>query len=194
MNPGIGAIRAFRHQGVDEHGLCAMNAPVTLRRFRPGEELALFAVFHSAIHRVARRDYSPEQIEAWAPATLDMTVWEQRIRGINPFVADIEGVPVGYADLQPNGYIDHFFVSGEHARRGIGGMLMAHLLAEARRLELDELTSDVSRTAQPFYERFRFSVVEQRRPELRGVVIPNALMRRSMLQAHSPCPPSKGVR
>ncbi|WP_369825877.1 hypothetical protein [Achromobacter sp. HZ34] len=38
-----------------------------IRRFRLGDEPALFQVFHSAIHLIAARDYTPEQIEAWAP-------------------------------------------------------------------------------------------------------------------------------
>jgi len=58
---------------------------------------------------------------------------------------------------------------------------MSHLLHEARSASLKELRSDVSRTAQPFYERFGFTVVEERQPELRGVVIPNALMRLRVL-------------
>ena len=99
-------------------------------------------------------------------------------RAPNPFVAELNGELVGYADLQANGYIDHFFVSGTHARRGIGSLLMKHLLGEAKALGLSELSSDVSRTAQPFYEKFGFVVIEQRRPERRGVIIPNALMKR----------------
>ena len=109
--------------------------------------------------------------------TLDQDLWTSHIRGINPFVAELPGELVGYADLQANGYIDHFFVSGHHGRCGIGTALMNHLLSEARATSLPELTSNVSRTAQPFYAKFGFTVVEQRKPELRGVVIPNALMR-----------------
>jgi putative acetyltransferase len=146
-----------------------------------GEEGALFEVYYSAIHLVARRDYSPEQIQAWAPRDLDQGLWATRIRGINPFVAELAGEPVGYADIQADGYIDHFFVSGHHGRRGIGTALMNHLLDEARAASLTELRSDVSRTAQPFFERFGFTVVEERQPELRGVVIPNALMRLRVL-------------
>jgi putative acetyltransferase len=155
-----------------------MRTLVQIRRYREGEELALFEIYHSAIHLVACRDYTQEQIEAWAPRSLDSELWRSRIRGINPFVAELAGQLVGYADLQPNGYIDHFFVSGTHPRKGIGAQLMHHLLNEAKRLSLAELTSHVSRTAQPFYERFGFSVVEQRYPNVGGVVIPNALMRR----------------
>lgn len=102
------------------------------------------------------------------------------MREINPFVAECDGEILGYADLQQGGYIDHFFVSGEHPRKGIGSVLMHHILATAARCSMPELTSDVSRTAQPFYERFGFVIVEQRLPERRGVVIPNALMRRQL--------------
>lgn len=154
-----------------------MRSDVCIRRYRFGEEPALFEVFYSAIHLVARRDYSTEQIRAWAPRDLDQKLWATRIRGINPFVAELAGELVGYADLQANGYMDHFFVSGHHGRRGIGTALMNHLLREARPASLTELTSDVSRTAQPFFESFGFTAVEERQPELRGVVIPNALMR-----------------
>jgi hypothetical protein len=42
-----------------------------VRKFRVGDEAALFRVYYSAIHQVASRDYSPVQIEAWAPADLD---------------------------------------------------------------------------------------------------------------------------
>lgn len=156
-----------------------MKPAIHMRRWQPGEERALFDVFHTAVHLVASRDYTPEQIDAWAPADLDPALWRERMDSINPWVAVLDSEIVGYADLQPNGYIDHFFVSGRHAGRGIGRMLMEHLLREAALQSMAELTADVSRTAQPFFERFGFVVVEQRYPERRGVVIPNALMWRT---------------
>jgi putative acetyltransferase len=149
-----------------------------IRRHEEGEEAALFDVYYSAVHLVASRDYSPAQIQAWAPRNLDPVLWERTIRAINPFVAELDGQIVGYADLQSSGYIDHFYVSGNYSRQGIGTMLMKHLVNEASAQGMPELTSDVSRTAQPFYEKFGFEVVEHRLPVARGVEIPNALMRR----------------
>jgi putative acetyltransferase len=151
-----------------------------IRPFRPGDERALHAVFCSAIHGIASRDYAPEQIQAWAPLDLDDALWADRMRGISPFVVRDGDDLVAYADVQPNGYIDHFFVAASHARRGVGSMLMRHLheAADAQRIQL--LSSHVSRTAQPFFERFGFAVVEQRVPVLRGVVVPNALMHKHL--------------
>jgi putative acetyltransferase len=152
-----------------------------LRRFRPGDEAALHRVHFSAVHVTAARDYTPEQLEAWAPATADQAAWAMRMQGINPFVVEINGIIAGYADVQPTGYIDHFFVSAEFPRQGVGRCLMEHILKEAARLELSALTSDVSRTAQPFFERFGFRVIEQRQPVRHGLTIPNALMRKDLL-------------
>lgn len=94
-----------------------MTTTPYIRRSRPEESPALFKVFYSAVHLVASADYTPEQIEAWAPKEMDATLWEQHILGLNPFVAELDGEVVGYADLQPNGYMDHFFVSGHHSKR-----------------------------------------------------------------------------
>lgn len=151
-----------------------------VRKFRVGDEAALFRVFFSAIHRIASRDYDAAQIAAWAPADLDPGVWEARIRTIDPFVIEADGVLVAYADLQPNGYIDHFFVAGDYARKGAGRLLMETIHDHAGRQRLPWLTSDVSRTAQPFFAHFGFEVVEQRLPVVRGVVVPNASMRKML--------------
>lgn len=155
-----------------------MEQRIHIRRYERGEEPALFEIYCTAIHLVASRDYTAEQVQAWAPLDFDSVLWRDTIRHINPFVAELAGELVGYADVQSNGYIDHFFVSGRHPRRGIGTLLMQQILDEARALGIETLTSDVSRTAQPFFERFGFVVVEQRSPVLRGIVIPNALMQR----------------
>jgi putative acetyltransferase len=157
-----------------------LSTPAHIRRYQPGEEASLFDIYFTAIHLVASRDYTAEQVEAWAPRQLDSVLWKNRIREINPFVAELNGELVGYADVQSSGYMDHFFVSGNHPRRGIGSLLMGRILAEAASLGVSLLTSHVSRTAQPFFERFGFVVKEQRCPEVRGVVVPNALMCRNV--------------
>lgn len=147
-----------------------------IRDFAIGDEPDLYAVFHSAIHEVACADYTQEQVNAWAPQDLDPERWAERMRSISPFVAEIDNKIVGYADVQPSGYIDHFFVSGSAGRRGVGGALMQRIHETAKALGTGELTAHVSRTAQPFFEKFGFRVVEQRDLEIQGVVLRSALM------------------
>lgn len=151
-----------------------------IRHFCEGDEAALFQVFSSAIREIASRDYTPAQVEAWAPKDPDWTAWNTRIRNIEPFVALLDDQIVGYADVQASGYIDHFFVSGFHSGKGIGQRLMDRLVQEATDHKYDELTSHVSKTAEAFFIRNGFEIVERRHSISRGVELPNALMRRRM--------------
>ena len=153
---------------------------LTLRRWRPGDEAALWQLKYRTIHSINRRDYSAAQCAAWAPEDLDPVLWQQRVAGMDPFVAELNGELAGFADLQADGYIDHFFVSGSHARQGVGTRLMMCLHEEARLLGIGELTADVSKTAEPFFALHGFHVEEIRYPVRRSVMIPNALMRKKL--------------
>src|SRR3954471_11775553 len=132
-----------------------------VRQFQIGDELALHEVFYSAVHTLAANDYSAEQREAWAPGAFDVKSWTERMRRLRPFVVESEERIVGYADLQEDGYIDHFFVAGDQARRGVGRLLMMSIRERAASLGLASLFSDVSRTAEPFFAHFGFRVSER---------------------------------
>ncbi|TXD56100.1 GNAT family N-acetyltransferase [Ralstonia sp. TCR112] len=152
------------------------HPPVVIRAFRPGDEPLLHAVFHSAVHGIASRRYSPEQCEAWAPTDYDVAQWGERIRRIQPFVVERARRPVAYADLQANGYIDHFFVSGDHARQGIGQQLMSHILGLAAQRDVPRVQAHVSLSAEPFFARNGFEVIARQTVTVRGVLLDNALM------------------
>jgi putative acetyltransferase len=153
---------------------------IALRDFQAGDEPALRAVFHSAIHEVAIRDYTPVQVDAWAPPEYDAQAWAARVQALAPFVALVDGRVSGYADLQANGYVDHFYVAGWAGGQGVGGALMRRILARAQELEIGELTSHASLTAQPFFAHFGFALVEHRVVDVRGVEMRNAAMRKGL--------------
>jgi putative acetyltransferase len=150
---------------------------IAVREFRAGDEPAPSGVFFSAVHEAACADYTPEQIEAWAPRECDSAAWAARMQGIQPFVAERGGVIVGYADVQADGYIDHFFVAASAARSGVGASLMRRMHQTAALCGTALLTSNVSLTARPFFEKFGFEVVEPQTVTVRGVALTNFRMR-----------------
>jgi len=155
-----------------------MAKEIVIDYFQPGEESALWEVFHSAIHSIASKDYSEEQVNAWSPANPDRVQWAERIRGINPFVAKRAGVIVGYADVQADGYIDHFFVSAAAARQGVGSALMRKLHEAAVQGNLSTLFSNVSLTAQPFFEKWGFVILSRQSVSTGGVIMENFRMKK----------------
>lgn len=160
-----------------------LQPALQLRRFVAGDAAALHRVFHGAVHQTASRDYTPAQVQAWAPDDLDMAAWDAHMRVIQPFVVERAGEIVGYADLQPDGLIDHFFVAAPHGGMGVGQLLMDRIHEEAGRLGLAELHADVSLSAEGFFARNGFAVVERRLPVRRGVSLPNARMRKPLAAA-----------
>lgn len=149
-----------------------------LRRFRAGDEAALFCVFCSSIRDIASRDYTPQQISAWAAEDIDVHRWAGLMRKLQPFIVEIAGGIAGYADVQSDGYIDHFFVSGKYPCQGVGRLLINAIEEEAGRRGLSELTAQVSKTAEPFFRHLGFVVLRRGGPVRRGVILENALMRK----------------
>src|SRR5690554_6201508 len=85
---------------------------ITIDAYRPGFDEDLWQVYYTAIRQVCVDHYSRPQIEAWAPDDLDQHIFSSKMRELKPYVAFIGDVIVGYADLQVDGYIDHFYVHG----------------------------------------------------------------------------------
>ena len=115
-----------------------------VRKFREGEEKELWKLFYSTIHNVNIQDYDKAQIAAWAPDDLDINVAIQKFREIDPFVVIQEGKIIGYADIQSDGYIDHFYCHHEFQGQGVGSALFATLEKEAKDNGILKMYSNVS--------------------------------------------------
>lgn len=152
-----------------------------IRPYQRGEEARLRAIFHSAVHGTASRDYTAEQLLAWAPAEYDEGLWEQRMFVNQSWVAEVDGELAAFSDLQPSGYIDMFFVAAPYAGRGIGGALLRHIFELAAQRRIAVLRSDVSLTAEPLFTRHGFTVETRNQVAVRGEVLANATMCKLML-------------
>ena len=149
---------------------------ITIRDYREEDALTLWAIHHYTIRNINVRDYSQAQIQAWAPDNFDLNVWQKRVDALNPFVATIDGVIVGYTDLQLDGLIDHFFCHHEFQGRGVGKALMNHVFSVGKQKDIKRFYSYVSITARLFYEHMGFSVAKEQLMEVRGQKLKNFLM------------------
>ena len=149
---------------------------IEIRKYTYGEEEYLWKIFYDTVRNVNVKDYTIEQVKAWAPEVYDKEDWNNKIMNISPYVAFLDGKILGYADLQDNGKIDHFYVHHNFQRMGIGNCLMNHLIKQARTKRIKKLYSEVSITAKPFFEYFKFRVAIKQEVEIRGIKIINYLM------------------
>ncbi|PQJ44328.1 GNAT family N-acetyltransferase [Vibrio campbellii] len=153
---------------------------ITIRDFQEEDAPILWALFFNTVRNVNRRDYTEQQVKAWAQEGFDSQLWLNKMISIQPFVAELNSVIVGYSDVQPSGLVDHFFCHHEYQGQGVGRVLMTHVIKQAEAKGLDRIYSEVSITARPFYEHMGFTVVNEQQIEVRGATLTNYVMERHL--------------
>jgi len=149
---------------------------LVIRKFKASDAPALREIFFNTIRNVNIKDYSEVQVKAWAPDNYDESTWYDRISNINPLVATLDKVIVGYADIQNDGYIDHFFCHWNHQGKGLAKSLMKEIFGIGESKSIKRFYSHVSITARPFFEHFGFCVVKEQQVEIRGEILTNYVM------------------
>jgi len=140
-----------------------------VRESREADIPAVARRYYDTVHRVNARDYSAQQIEAWAPGVANESFWLERFKRYRVFVAEQAGVATGFAEFATTGHIDCFYMHHAWQRQGVGFRLMERREREARKRMLPGLFPDVSITARPFFEKMGFRVVREQTKRYRGV-------------------------
>lgn len=147
-----------------------------IRNYQPTDLPQLVQLFYNTIHQVNSRDYTPEQVAAWAPAVPDETAWQRRYETRIVFVAEDNGQVAGFAELEPIGHIDCFYCHHAYQGQGVGKRLYHRLEQEARSLHLDRLWVEASITAKPFFEHLGFQTLHENQVLRNQVILINYSM------------------
>ena len=133
---------------------------LTIRKFDISDAQEVQELFYSTVHAINIRDYTEEQINLWAPANGSPQKWVEKSQESIAYVALLERKIVGFANITREGYVDSFYIHHSHQGQGIGKRLLARLEKVVSKT-VYELTSDVSVTAKPFFERYGWKVVKE---------------------------------
>ncbi|WP_212962812.1 GNAT family N-acetyltransferase [Cohnella xylanilytica] len=150
-----------------------------IRNYREADIDSIVDLFYGTVHAVNKRDYSREQLDAWASAN-DLEErresWRASLSRNIAFVAEKEERIVGFTDMNRHGYLDRLFVHKDYQGQGIASALISVLESEARKSNLPEITTNASITAKPFFESKGYRVVRSQIVERKGVELVNYKM------------------
>jgi putative acetyltransferase len=149
---------------------------ISIRDYRNSDCEVLLEIFRRAVREIARKDYSPTQVIAWAPDAHDIVKFSARRIAQPSFVAEYDRCVAGFTDLDDDGHIDMFYVNPDFQRRGVASAMLQFLIARARSERLKRLHSEVSITARPAFERHGFEVVTYQTVETNGQTFGNYRM------------------
>jgi N-acetylglutamate synthase-like GNAT family acetyltransferase len=138
---------------------------------------AILNLFRTTVHTINSKDYTKEQLEAWAPEKADLSRWEQSLsRSYTQIAINDNNEILGFANLDKDGLIDYFYVAAHCQGEGIGKMLMIALLNHAENLKFPRLFTFASSTASGFFIKIGFRFIQSRQVHLRGQVLTNHLL------------------
>lgn len=144
-----------------------------LRAYRTRDCKALTDLFTETVHTVNAKDYSREQLDAWAGKAVDLAAWDRSFLAHRTLVAVERGMIVGFGDIDPTGYLDRLYVHKDHQRAGV-----ATLLCDALEEGFPIVTTHASITARPFFEKRGYHVCKEQQVIRQGVALINFVMRK----------------
>ena len=147
---------------------------MVLRAYRSADCPALAELLYQTVHQVNIRDYTQEQVDAWATGQVDLERWDRELREHRTVVAWEDGLIVGFGDMDKTGYLDRLFVHKDFQGRGIATAICDALEGESA---APRLWVQASLTARPFFEGRGCRVVKAQQVERRGGgLLPNFVM------------------
>ena len=92
---------------------------MTLRDYCKTDCTELARLFYDTVHTVNAKDYSREQLDAWATGEVNLEAWNKSLQAHNTVVAEMDGQIVGFGDMDETGYLDRLYVHKDYQRRGV---------------------------------------------------------------------------
>lgn len=150
--------------------------PIKLRRLAKNDGSVAADVFFDAVQNGTADVYSAEQRNAWAGTEPNPIGWSKRFENASGFVAEADGLMVGFMTLDANGHIDLAYVRPKFSGCGIGRLLYEQVETKAAEDGTERFTTEASKKARPFFTRLGWQVDQEQIVVRNGVDIVNFKM------------------
>lgn len=143
-----------------------------IRKYQQSDCRTLAELFYHTVHTVNTKDYTEEQVNAWATGHVDLKQWDRSFQENYTLIAVENGIIAGFGDIDKTGYLDHLFVHADYQGKGIATAICDQL----EQAVMGNITTHASITAKPFFEKRGYKVVKEQQVERQGVLLTNFVM------------------
>lgn len=144
-----------------------------IREYRESDCKQAAELFLCTVHTVNAKDYSAEQLDAWAPKSMDLEAFNRSLLLHFSLVALKGGAVIGFGDIDESGYLDRLYVHRDYQGRGVASELCRRLES---RYKVKKIVTHASITAKPFFEKRGYKALKRQEVERRGVLLTNYVM------------------
>ena len=154
-----------------------MKANFIIRAALQSDAVELKKLFQNTVLAINRRDYSQAEVEDWASCGDDLSNIENMIKTHYFIVAvNQQSEIVGFSSITPQGYLHSMFVHKDFQGEGIATILLNEIEQYAITNGIIRITSEVSLTARPFFEKKGYIVEEEQKRKANQLSLTNFWM------------------
>ncbi|MCI8488045.1 MAG: GNAT family N-acetyltransferase [Clostridia bacterium] len=145
-----------------------------IREYADADFEAVARIFYDTIHAVNAKDYSREQLFAWANNVDSLKRRREDLLSQFTLIAETEGETVGFGSMDKSGCLDLLYVHKDFQRQGI-----ATALCDELEKGFTVIKTYASVTAKPFFEKRGYKTIKEQEVERLGIKLKNFEMRLS---------------
>lgn len=139
------------------------------------------SLYRNTVLVINRRDYSQAEVEDWASCGDDLSKIEDMIKTHYFIVAvNRQSEIVGFSSITSQGYLHSMFVHKDFQGKGIATMLLEEIERYAITAGIVRITSEVSLTARPFFEKKGYVVEGEQKRKANQLSLTNFRMAREV--------------
>lgn len=158
-----------------------MNTDFTIRAAQQSDAVELKELYQSTVLTINRRNYSQAEVEDWASCGDDLSKFEGMIETHYFIVAVNQQLKiVGFSSITPQGYLHSMFVHKDFQGVGIATILLNEIERYAIAAGIMRITSEVSLTARPFFEKKGYIVEEEQKRKANRLCLTNFWMAKGL--------------
>lgn len=146
-----------------------------IRKYKSSDCEYLAELFYQTVHTVNAKDYTNEQLNAWATGNVNLDEWDESFSNHYTIVALIKDVIVGFGDIDNFGYLDKLFIHKDYQNQGIASAICNEL---EQVVDENKIITHASITARPFFEKRGYKVIKEQQVERHGIFLTNFVMER----------------
>ena len=147
-----------------------------IRKYKSTDCKYLAQLFHDTVHSVNSKDYSKEQLNAWATGDIDLKQWDESFKKNYTIVALENNIIVGFGDIDKTGYLDRLYVHKDYQGKKIATLILAEL---EKKVKPCKIITYASITAKPFFESRGYEVVKENVVIRNNVYLSNYIMEKN---------------
>lgn len=158
-----------------------MNTGFTIRIAQLSDASKLRDLFQNTVLTINKRDYSKAEVEDWASCGNDLSHIKEMIR-THYFIVAInrQSQIVGFSSITKQGYLHSMFVHKDFQGEGIATILLKEIERYAITTGIVRITSEVSLTARPFFEKRGYIVEKEQKRKANQLSLTNFWMAKGL--------------